>query len=49
VTVVGSDERAAGHVTVKDMDSGTQTVLPRQEAPAWIALAARGEPSSMTR
>ncbi|HET7219663.1 MAG TPA: histidine--tRNA ligase [Vicinamibacterales bacterium] len=49
VTVVGSDERAAGHVTVKDMGNGTQTVLPRQEAPAWLALAARGEPSPMTR
>ena len=49
VTVVGSDERAAGHVTVKDMHSGTQTVLPRQETPAWIALAARGEPSPVTR
>ena len=49
VTVVGSDERAAGHVTVKDMERGAQTVLPRQDAPAWIALAACGEPSPMTR
>jgi histidyl-tRNA synthetase len=41
VTVVGSDERASGLVTVKDMASGTQTVLPRDDAPAWLMVAAR--------
>jgi histidyl-tRNA synthetase len=43
VTVVGSDERAAGHVTVKDMRSGTQTQVPRAEAAHWLALAIRGD------
>lgn len=41
VTIVGSDERAAGHVTVKDMETGTQTVLPRLDAPGWLAAASR--------
>jgi histidyl-tRNA synthetase len=41
VTIVGSDERAAGHVTVKDMETGTQTVLPRPDAPGWLAAASR--------
>jgi len=39
VTVVGSDERAAGHVTVKDMRSGTQTQIPRGEVAPWLAMA----------
>jgi histidyl-tRNA synthetase len=43
VTVVGSDERAAGHVTVKDMQSGTQTLVPRADAAHWLAMAARSE------
>jgi histidyl-tRNA synthetase len=43
VAVVGADERAAGHVTVKDMQSGTQTQVPRAEAAHWLAMAIRGE------
>jgi histidyl-tRNA synthetase len=38
VTVVGPDERAAGHVTVKDLASGTQTQLPRLDVAPWLAL-----------
>ena len=38
VTVVGSDERAQGHVTVKDMRSGTQTQAPRADVAHWIAM-----------
>ena len=30
VTVVGGDERAAGNVTLKNMESGEQTVVPRE-------------------
>ncbi len=41
VTVVGADERAAGHVTVKDMSSGTQTQMPRGDVAQQIALALR--------
>ena len=37
VTVVGGDERAAGQVTVKNMRSGEQTVVPRNQAAAWLA------------
>ncbi len=37
VTVVGGDERAAGQVTVKNMESGEQTSIARAEAPAWLA------------
>jgi histidyl-tRNA synthetase len=39
VTVVGPDERAAGHVTVKDLASGTQTQHPRADTAHWLALA----------
>ena len=42
VTVVGSDERAAGHVTVKDMQSGAQTQVPRGDVAHHIALSVRG-------
>jgi histidyl-tRNA synthetase len=31
VTVVGSDERASGQVTIKDMQAGTQTAVGRDE------------------
>jgi len=37
VTVVGGDERAAGQVTVKDMQSGDQTVVARDQAAAWLS------------
>jgi len=37
VAVVGSDERAAGQVTFKDMLSGEQIPVSRAEAPAWLA------------
>jgi histidyl-tRNA synthetase len=32
VTVVGGDERAAGKVTIKDMEKGEQTAAPRADA-----------------
>jgi histidyl-tRNA synthetase len=37
VTVVGSDERAAGQVTVKNMQNGEQTVVARAQAASWLA------------
>ncbi|HXW08876.1 MAG TPA: histidine--tRNA ligase [Vicinamibacterales bacterium] len=36
VTVVGSDERQAGTVTVKDMDTGAQTGVPRGAIAGWL-------------
>jgi histidyl-tRNA synthetase len=39
VTVLGGDERAASTVTVKDMKSGEQTVVPRERVAAWFADA----------
>jgi histidyl-tRNA synthetase len=39
VTVVGGDERAAGQVTVKDMQSGEQAVVARDQAAAWLSTA----------
>ena len=37
VTVVGGDERAAGQVTVKNMENGEQTVVARDQAAAWLS------------
>ena len=37
VTVVGGDERAAGHVTVKNMQNGEQTIVVRDQAASWLA------------
>ena len=37
VTVVGGDERAAGQVTIKNMQTGEQTVVARDQAAAWLA------------
>ncbi len=37
VTVVGGDERAAGQVTVKNMQRGEQTVVARDQAAPWLA------------
>ncbi len=37
VTVVGGDERAAGQVTVKNMQTGEQTVVARDQAAAWLS------------
>jgi len=37
VTVTGGDERAQGLVTVKDMQSGQQTSVPRPDIARWIA------------
>src|SRR5262249_8229579 len=39
VAVVGDDERARGEVTIKDMRSGNQSVVPRAEAAAFLARA----------
>jgi histidyl-tRNA synthetase len=36
--------RAAGHVTVKDLVSGTQTQLPRADVAPWLALTLNPEP-----
>jgi histidyl-tRNA synthetase len=36
VTVVGSDERAAGRVTIKNMATGEQTSVDRGEVTAWF-------------
>jgi histidyl-tRNA synthetase len=36
VTVVGADERAAGQVTIKNMVSGEQTTVPREDAANWL-------------
>ena len=37
MTVVGGDERAAGQVTIKNMQSGEQTVVARDQAATWLA------------
>jgi histidyl-tRNA synthetase len=39
VTVVGGDERAAGTVTVKNLKSGEQTVVPRKSLAAWLTAS----------
>jgi histidyl-tRNA synthetase len=39
VTIVGDDERAAGTVSVKDMRSGEQQTMPRDEVAAFIRRA----------
>jgi hypothetical protein len=36
ITVVG-DERAAGQVTVKNMQNGEQTIVVRDQAASWLA------------
>jgi len=43
VTVVGGDERAAGQVTIKNMQSGEQTVVARDQAAAWVSAALNGK------
>jgi histidyl-tRNA synthetase len=37
VTIVGGDERAAGQVTIKNMESGEQTAVPREQAAEWLS------------
>ena len=39
VTIVGADERAAGQVTIKDMEKGGQSAVARAEAAAWLRRA----------
>jgi histidyl-tRNA synthetase len=47
VTVTGSDERAQGVVTVKDMQSGQQTSIARAEIADWVAShIGRGSPAA---
>jgi histidyl-tRNA synthetase len=41
VTVVGGDERAAGQVTVKNMENGAQAVVARDQAAAWLSAQVR--------
>jgi histidyl-tRNA synthetase len=36
VTVVGGDERIGGHVTVKNMDTGEQASVPRDQVVQWF-------------
>src|SRR5687768_2468143 len=43
VAVVGTDERAAGQVTVKNMETGEQVSVPRAELAAWLTTRT-GEP-----
>jgi len=50
VTVTGSDERAQGLVTVKDMHSGQQTSVARAEIASWIASNIAGSaPTTASR
>jgi histidyl-tRNA synthetase len=35
-TIVGDDERAGGTVTVKDLTTGEQQVMPRSQAASWL-------------
>jgi histidyl-tRNA synthetase len=42
VTIVGDDERAAGTVSVKDMRSGTQLNMPREEVAPFIRTRTSG-------
>jgi histidyl-tRNA synthetase len=44
VAVMGSDERARGVVTVKDMTSGEQTAVPRPTVGEWLAARAARRP-----
>jgi histidyl-tRNA synthetase len=39
VTVMGADERAAGQVTIKNMVSGEQTSVERENAASWLTTA----------
>jgi histidyl-tRNA synthetase len=42
VAVLGHDERAAGVVTIKDMASGQQQQVPRQDLPRWLSMGDPG-------
>jgi histidyl-tRNA synthetase len=44
VTIVGDDERTNGTVSVKDLRSGGQEIVPRAEAAAYIAARVNREP-----
>jgi len=44
VTVVGDDERTNGAVSVKDLRSGGQEIVPRAETAAYIAARVNREP-----
>ena len=48
VTVVGGDERAAGLVTIKNMESGEQASIARAELPAWLAAQVHQYPEQLT-
>jgi histidyl-tRNA synthetase len=41
VAVLGSDERARGIVTIKDMKTGRQDAVPRAQLPGWLAAERR--------
>jgi histidyl-tRNA synthetase len=45
VTIIGTDERANGQVTVKDMETGEQTAVARPEIASWlVARMTNAEP-----
>jgi histidyl-tRNA synthetase len=46
VTIVGDDERAAGTVSVKDMRSGSQLNMPREEVAPFIRSGTFGTPGT---
>jgi histidyl-tRNA synthetase len=46
VTIVGDDERAAGTVSVKDMRSGSQLNMPREEVAPFIQTRTSGTPGT---
>jgi histidyl-tRNA synthetase len=46
VTIVGDDERAAGTVSVKDMRSGAQLNMPREEVAPFIRTRTAGTPGT---
>jgi histidyl-tRNA synthetase len=46
VTIVGDDERAAGTVSVKDMRSGAQLNMPREEVAPFIRTRTSGTPGT---
>ncbi|HEY7499109.1 MAG TPA: histidine--tRNA ligase [Vicinamibacterales bacterium] len=41
VAIVGEDERATGQVTVKNMTSGVQVVIPRDQLATWLTATMR--------
>jgi histidyl-tRNA synthetase len=38
---MGEDERSTGQVTVKNMESGVQAVIPRDQLAGWLTASLR--------